>query len=193
LSAVESINYMLLQSWDGAIQVFPATPARWKNVHFRQFRTEEAFLVSASRVDGVTKDSVLIRSEKGKPCVVVNPWAGQILHVVGRDGRGVATTRKGERYSFPTKAGEAYVLTTKAPTSVAIVESATRKMQVRGRRVIVPGVEGVVVECDAAGQVLARYPILDGEATLLGSGRGVRILRVESTDGGFHTVRAVVP
>ena len=52
LSAVESINYMLLQSWNDIIQVFPAVPDKWKDVCFKNFRTQGAFLVSAERKNG---------------------------------------------------------------------------------------------------------------------------------------------
>ena len=49
LSAVESINYLLLQSWGEKIRVFPAVPDRWKNISFCNFKTEGAFLVSGRR------------------------------------------------------------------------------------------------------------------------------------------------
>ena len=49
LSAVESINYLLLQSWGSVLRVFPAVPDRWKNISFCNFRTEGAFLISGRR------------------------------------------------------------------------------------------------------------------------------------------------
>jgi hypothetical protein len=52
LSAVASVNEMMLQSYDGEIQVFPAVPDAWKDVSYRDLRTEGAFLVTAKRVGG---------------------------------------------------------------------------------------------------------------------------------------------
>ncbi len=52
LSAVASINEMMLQSYDGEIHVFPAVPDVWKEVSFQNLRTEGAFLVTAKRARG---------------------------------------------------------------------------------------------------------------------------------------------
>ncbi len=52
LSAVASVNEMVLQSYDGEIQVFPAVPEAWKEVSYRDLRTEGAFLVTAKRAGG---------------------------------------------------------------------------------------------------------------------------------------------
>ncbi len=64
LSGVESINYMLLQSWGGIIRVFPAVPERWRDVRFAGMRTEGGFLVSAVRKDGKA-DYVRVESTCG--------------------------------------------------------------------------------------------------------------------------------
>lgn len=66
LSAVESVNYMLLQSWGDTVRVFPAMPKRWKNAAFEDFSAEGAFLVSARWVDGRVA-RVKIRSLAGNP------------------------------------------------------------------------------------------------------------------------------
>lgn len=52
LSAVASVNEMMLQSYDGEVHVFPAVPDAWKDVNFRNLRTEGAFLVTAKRARG---------------------------------------------------------------------------------------------------------------------------------------------
>jgi hypothetical protein len=54
LSAVASVNEMLLQSYDGEIHLFPAVPDAWKEVSYRDLRTEGAFLVTAKRAHGKT-------------------------------------------------------------------------------------------------------------------------------------------
>jgi hypothetical protein len=54
LMAVASVNEMMLQSYDGEIHVFPAVPDAWKEVSYKNLRTEGAFLVTAKRVHGKT-------------------------------------------------------------------------------------------------------------------------------------------
>jgi len=70
LMAVEGLTYMLFQTWDDTIRVFPAVPARWQNVSFRDFRAEGAFLVSAVREKGRTL-SVQVKSLAGEPLRVM--------------------------------------------------------------------------------------------------------------------------
>ncbi len=43
---------MLLQSHEGFVEVFPAIPEHWKDIRFRNLRTEGAFLISAERKAG---------------------------------------------------------------------------------------------------------------------------------------------
>lgn len=109
LSGVESIDYMLLQSWGGVIRIFPAVPKRWKNVTIRDFRTEGAFLVSASIHEGLI-DEVRIHSEAGKPCTVLNPWEGHQLSVADENGREIDKTRAGKMFLFATTCGKEYIL-----------------------------------------------------------------------------------
>jgi hypothetical protein len=54
LSAVASINEMMLQSYDNEIHVFPAVPDTWQEVSYHNLRTEGAFLVTATRAGGKT-------------------------------------------------------------------------------------------------------------------------------------------
>jgi hypothetical protein len=58
------IQEMLLQSHAGYIEVFPAIPGQWKDVSFRKLRAEGAYLVSASKENGMVS-SVIIFSEMG--------------------------------------------------------------------------------------------------------------------------------
>lgn len=66
LSAVESVGYMLLQSWGDTVRVFPAMPKRWRNAAFDDFSAEGAFLVSGRWVDG-RATRVTVRSLAGNP------------------------------------------------------------------------------------------------------------------------------
>lgn len=58
------LQEMLLQSYAGFIEVFPAVPASWQNISFRTLRAEGAFLVSAKKENGQVSE-VKITSEKG--------------------------------------------------------------------------------------------------------------------------------
>ena len=103
-ACVAPFQNMLLQSWDGAIRIFPRWPADI-DVGFRDFRAEGAFLVSASQEKGqVTR--FRIKSLKGEDCPVHGEWK-----VTAADGTPVATVRDAfGRLSFRTVAGGAYEL-----------------------------------------------------------------------------------
>ncbi|MDH6354279.1 alpha-L-fucosidase 2 [Dysgonomonas sp. PH5-45] len=109
LSVVESINYMLLQSWGGVVRIYPAVPDKWKNIAFRDFRTEGAFLVSAKYNNGIISDVSLI-SERGNICAVLNPWQGYGLVVMDETGDLIDLIRNGEKYTFTTEVGKKYFL-----------------------------------------------------------------------------------
>jgi len=109
LSAVESIDYMLLQSWDGIIRIFPAAPDRWKDITFKNFRTEGAFLVSAEMNNGVV-GHIQITSEKGKSCTVLNPWKEKDLVIKDAGGNNIKVLKDGPKYTFLTKPGGSYFL-----------------------------------------------------------------------------------
>jgi alpha-L-fucosidase 2 len=64
---------MLLQSHDGIIQVFPAVPSTWSDASFEKLRAEGAFIISAVRENGKTRE-VRITSEKGGVLVIQNPF-----------------------------------------------------------------------------------------------------------------------
>ncbi len=69
LSYNTCVQDMLLQSWGDKIRVFPALPDHWEDVAFHNFRTEGAFLISASRKNGITS-FVRIKSLAGEPCII---------------------------------------------------------------------------------------------------------------------------
>lgn len=58
------IQEMLLHSYAGFIEVFPAVPQDWKEISFNQLRAEGAFLVSAKK-EGGQVDAIHIVAEKG--------------------------------------------------------------------------------------------------------------------------------
>lgn len=107
LSAVESINYMLLQSWGGEIWVFPAIPDRWKTARFEDLRAEGAFLVSAQWSENQVS-AVRVHSEAGRECRLRSPWPGSEVRVTDNSGRVLAVRLDGETIVFETERGATY-------------------------------------------------------------------------------------
>lgn len=109
LSAVPScINEMLLQSYEGMIRVFPAWPTG-KDARFENLRTYGAFLVSSERKNGGVQ-YIRITSEKGRPCVVENPWKGNVPTIT-ENGKPIKATVNGNLLTFPTCEGKVYLIT----------------------------------------------------------------------------------
>jgi alpha-L-fucosidase 2 len=81
-AAAAGLQEMLLQSYSGTIRVFPAIPAAWKDVSFKAFRAEGAFLVSAERRAGLTQ-RVEILSEKGGLCRLEKPFGDSQFNLEG--------------------------------------------------------------------------------------------------------------
>jgi hypothetical protein len=77
LSAAASLNDMLLSSWGDRIRVLPGVPDAWKDISFHNLRTQGAFLVSASRKNGVTQ-WVRVKSLAGEPCRIRPGISGTI-------------------------------------------------------------------------------------------------------------------
>lgn len=77
LSAAQSIHDMLIQSWGDRIRVFPAVPAKWRDVAIDKLRTEGAFEVSALRKEGKT-EWVKVRSLAGEPMEIDPGIKGQV-------------------------------------------------------------------------------------------------------------------
>lgn len=59
-----AVQEMLLQSYNGVIDVFPAIPEAWRDVSFHQLRAEGAFLISSKMENGKVK-TITIVCEKG--------------------------------------------------------------------------------------------------------------------------------
>ncbi|OQP55769.1 glycosyl hydrolase family 95 catalytic domain-containing protein [Niastella populi] len=107
LSAVPmTVNEMLLQSYEGVIRIFP----NWnhnRDASFSKLRAYGAFLVSSSLRNGRI-ELVKLQSEKGRTCVIQNPWPGKTVQCI-RNGKKTAIL-SGQRFSFDTKANETIIL-----------------------------------------------------------------------------------
>jgi alpha-L-fucosidase 2 len=107
-AAAAAIQEMLLQSYSGAIRIFPAVPESWKDVSFKTLRAEGAFLVSAERKDGVTS-RVEIISEKGGLCRLENPFGSCQFHTEGLSPE--AMQRADNELHIKTSPGQRITLT----------------------------------------------------------------------------------
>lgn len=75
------VHYLLLQVYticyykvgEEKIRVFPATPKKWEDATFHNFRTQGAFLISAKKIKGTT-EFVNIKSLKGKKMLDTNRY-----------------------------------------------------------------------------------------------------------------------
>ncbi len=105
-TVANALNEMLCMSAGNIIRLFRVFP-RNQNAGFKNIRAWGAFLVSSRLIDGVIQD-VTIFSERGNPCVIMNPWPGKKVLVV-RNGR-VAETISGDKLSFNTSVNETVAL-----------------------------------------------------------------------------------
>ncbi|MBN1387583.1 MAG: alpha-L-fucosidase [Bacteroidales bacterium] len=107
LSYNTCVQDMLLQSWGEKIRVFPALPDEWQDVAFYNFRTEGAFLVSASRKNGKT-EFVKIKSLAGEPCTVKTSIEGDLAV---RSSEEIKVEKVSEDcYSLDIKKGDEVIL-----------------------------------------------------------------------------------
>lgn len=105
---LNTLQEMMLQSHEGVLRFFRCWPKRLQpNASFHDLWAHGAFRCSATLKDG-TVTTVRIVSEKGRECLVENPWPGQPVDLV-RDGH-QAMTINGERLTFKTYPGEIIAL-----------------------------------------------------------------------------------
>ncbi len=100
------INEMMLQSHGKIIRIFPVFPSDQK-ASFYRLRTFGAFLASSALEDGMVQ-YVILESEKGKECQIMNPWPGEAV-VVYRNGI-EDDGGSGEILHYITKPGEKLTL-----------------------------------------------------------------------------------
>jgi len=115
LSGAQCVHDMLLQSWGKKIRVFPAVPSQWKNIQFKDLRTEGAFLVSAVRKEGKTIN-IQIKSLAGEPCTLQTDMKNPIVKI----GNATLTTKGENEYALDLKKGETVTITTQTDAISAI-------------------------------------------------------------------------
>jgi len=104
---ITAINEMLVQSYNGIIQVFPAIPETLTLIRFKNLRAIGAFLVSSEYNSG-NVNWIMIESTKGGVCKVLNPWKSlvKIINLKNRE----ELTFSGDVISFLTKPDFTYLL-----------------------------------------------------------------------------------
>lgn len=103
-----AVNEMLLQSYSGTMRVFPAVTDDWEG-RFR-LHAVGGFIVSAVREEGAAQ-YVIIESNGGEPCRVVNPWPGQSVTLYRHEQGWLPMQElEGDLWTFPTQAGSVYLL-----------------------------------------------------------------------------------
>ncbi|MEN8663025.1 MAG: glycosyl hydrolase family 95 catalytic domain-containing protein [Lentimonas sp.] len=114
LSFATSLHDMLLQSWGGKIRVFHATPEKWADVAFEDFRTQGAFLVSAKKKGAVTQ-FVSVESLIGSLCLVQTDIPNPKVSINGKPAAsGKVRVTKDGFYEIDLKKGEIATLTAKS-------------------------------------------------------------------------------
>ena len=109
LSAAQSIHDMLLQSWGGKLRIFSAVPDSWKDIAYKDFRAEGAFLITASRKNGKT-EFITIKSLAGEPCIVVTDISSPVF----KGKRQFAATALSESmYKIDLQKGEEVIIYSK--------------------------------------------------------------------------------
>lgn len=99
------IQEMLLQSHDGTIRVFPATPDDWDSAFI--LLAEGGFTVSSRKDAGRSPEFITVMSHRGERCVLQNPWD----KVEARDGDMLISVEvDGDTVSFATQAGHTYLI-----------------------------------------------------------------------------------
>jgi len=103
-----TINEMLLQSYNGKIRVFPATPASW-DASFT-LHAVGAFTVTSERRGGEVL-YVAVESRKGGTCRLVNPWPDNVAVRVhpASGGKPLIEGEGSTELRFDTVPGEVYM------------------------------------------------------------------------------------
>ena len=107
---VAAINEMLLQSFGGVVEVFPAVPMSWQDVAFEGFLAEGGFEVSARREHGQTAEMSVL-SRLGGRLTLVSPFPKEQLCVL-KEGQPVAVEADDQGLlHLDTEIGRSYRIT----------------------------------------------------------------------------------
>ncbi|MDE3248352.1 MAG: glycoside hydrolase N-terminal domain-containing protein [Bacteroidota bacterium] len=103
----QGLHEMLLQSYQGYVEVFPSTPVSWKDIGFRHLLAEGAFLVSANKSNGVP-ESVEVTAQHAGTLKIKLPFKTWIAR--GADRKQFLQV-PGNVVAIPLKKGQTIVFT----------------------------------------------------------------------------------
>ncbi len=106
--AIETINSMYLQTYNGVTRVFPNWPTA-RNAKFVNLRAKGAFVIS-SQMSAGRVGYVDVTSDVGGTFTLANPWGTAPVNVVDNAGNAVAHTN-GATISFTAANGQGYHIT----------------------------------------------------------------------------------
>ena len=101
------VQEMLLQSHTGVVHVFPAIPAGWTDVAFRNLRAQGAFLVSATKSGG-RLTQVQVRPEQGGTLRLALPAGSKVKELRGATA---TDTADADILTLQTEKGKTVTLT----------------------------------------------------------------------------------
>lgn len=101
-TVANALDEMLCMSVGNVIRLFSVFP-KDRQADLKDIRTWGAFLVSARLSAGIIS-AVQIKSEKGRPCTIINPWPATRVQLI-RNGK-IAEKMAGDRLSFKTSINE---------------------------------------------------------------------------------------
>ncbi len=125
------ISDMLLQGWNDIVRVFPAVPAHWRDIAFRELRTEGTFTVSAIRRAGRTV-WVRVGAEVPRQLRLLDPFGGAEVEF-----RGLPAQRQGDLLVADLGPGQELVVCLPGETgdmgaaALAVSESDTSRIGLR--------------------------------------------------------------
>jgi len=143
LSFATSVHDMVLQSWGGKIQVFPAIPKQWPDIEFYHLRTQGAFLVSAKKQAGITQfieveslagAELIIKSDIVKAQYLLNGKPIEVVELI--NGFVKIALKKGEKVQLVNTDVKQHYLTI---NSVENVQSAQNIYGLNANSQILPG------------------------------------------------------
>lgn len=106
-----AINEMLLQSNEGKIRVFPATPKGWAPAF--KLAARGAFIVSSEKMEDGTIPAICVESIKGNVCKIVNPWINEevdVWSISGEIKKAEVAKQKNNLIEFKTKINRSYLI-----------------------------------------------------------------------------------
>ncbi len=106
--AVSGMTEMLLQSYDGCIELFPALPEAWKNVRFHGLKARGNVTVSAVLQDGIVQKAEFVAAVNLPLCIKARGMHGVS---VTENGKQIQAETDGNSCRFTVVAGKTYTLT----------------------------------------------------------------------------------